>query len=145
MFKLSSEIKQSLGQEYFKRKFFRQVSVWFKDFICSYQYEDMANMILKNKFLVKEIEEYLTKSFDKQQIIKYLSHIEIYCNSLTDQNKIELTRMIHYHLPEYRKEFEDNKKWLENQVRLALIALDSYVIKIKIEINNKGGIDTCQQ
>lgn len=139
MFKLNDDVKQTIGQEYFKRKFFRQISIWFKDLISSYPREQMGDMILKNKFLVQEIETYLTTSFDKKQIVKYISHIETYCNSLTNDNKIELTKMIYYNLPEYRKELDDNKEWLENQVKQALIALDSYVIKVKNDINTRGG------
>jgi len=139
MFKLNDDVKQTIGQEYFKRKFFRQISIWFKDLISSYPREKMGDMILKNKFLVQEIETYLTTSFDKKQIVKYISHIETYCNSLTNDNKIELTKMIYYNLPEYRKELDDNKEWLENQVKQALIALDSYVIKVKNDINTRGG------
>lgn len=139
MFKLTDDIKQTIGQEYFKRKFFRQISIWFKDLISSYPHEQMGDMISKNKFLVQEIETYLAASFDKKQIVKYISHIEIYCNSLTNDNKIELTKMIYYNLPEYRKELDNNKEWLENQVKQALIALDSYVIKVKNDINTRGG------
>jgi len=130
---LDNSMKLGIGQEYFKRKLFRQIVEWFKDFINSYSVEEITENILNNRYIVKNVENDLLKNFSKENIIKYLPEIELYSNSMTEDNKITLIKMIYNNLPEYREVFSKNQGWLSNQVRQALIAFDSYIIKIKAD------------
>lgn len=135
---LDNIIKTGIGQEYFKRKIFRQLTAWFKEFLDAYQMEELSEKITDNYLIVKDIEKYLLETFSPEQIHKYLPEIELYHNSMTEENKVSLTRMIYVNLSEYRELFEKNQKWLSEQVQQTLIAIDSYLIKIKTELNGKN-------
>jgi len=123
--------KVAVGQEYFKRKIYRKIADWFKDWIKKYHVDTVNEMILNDEYIVSEIEEELINSIDRKQIEKYMDEIEYYKSSMTQRDKENLIKVIYFNLPQYRDAFDSNKTWLENQVKQALIAFDSYIFKVK--------------
>lgn len=129
--RLTDEMKLSIGQEYFKRKIFRNIATWFKSFLDKYTSEQISNMIIENRFIIDDIEDDLLNTFPKEKILNHINEIQAYRNSMTYEDKENLAKMIYYQLPEYRDLLKSNPKWLNEYIKQALIAFDSYIFKIK--------------
>lgn len=137
---LTKEMQGLVGQEYFKRKIFRKIAEWFKEWLKKYPPEQIKEKIAKNQFIIEDLEKELIKMYPKNTIIQYLPEIELYKSSITEQDKHTITKMVYFQLPEYRDELSKNHVWLNYQIMQLLIAFDSYIFKIKQEVSQKGGI-----